>query len=145
MLHQGRDAIITISIPLLDMVCFAVIFGLAVFWRKKLEYHRRLMLIASCTLTAAAWERLPESVLPGFRFYAGVDLLIMMGVTRDLLVKRKIHRVYLIAAATVHGRTLRSRSEGRCQWRRGTVLVTSPTDSLRMLRIEHFRFRRVNC
>jgi hypothetical protein len=27
MLHQGRDATITISIPLWDMVCFAVIFG----------------------------------------------------------------------------------------------------------------------
>lgn len=27
MLHQGRDAIIAISIPLWDMVCFEVIFG----------------------------------------------------------------------------------------------------------------------
>ena len=27
----------------------------------------------------------------------------------------------------------------------GTVLITSPTDSLRMLRIEHFRFRHANC
>ena len=97
MLHQGRDAIISIPIPLWDMVRFAVIFGLAILWRKKLEYHRRLMLIASCTLTAAAGGRLPELVLPGFWFYAGVDLLIMMGVTRDLLVNRKIYRVYLIA------------------------------------------------
>jgi hypothetical protein len=95
-LHQGPNAIITISIPLWDMVCFAVIFGLAILWRKKLEYHRRLMLIALCTLTAAAWGRLPESVVPGFWFYAGVDLLIMMGVARDLLVNRKIHRVYLV-------------------------------------------------
>ncbi|MBV8671849.1 MAG: hypothetical protein JOZ33_00325 [Acidobacteriaceae bacterium] len=96
-LHQGRDAIIGISVPLWDMVCFAVAFGLAILLRKKLEYHRRLMLIASCTLTAAAWGRLPESVLPGFWFYAGVDLLIAMGATRDLLVNRKIHPVYLIA------------------------------------------------
>lgn len=50
---------------------------------------------------------------PGFWFYVGVDLLIMMGVTRDLLVNRKIHRVNLIAAAPLHGRLLRSRSEGR--------------------------------
>ena len=96
-LHRGQDAIITISVPLWDMVCFAVAFSLAILWRKKVEYHRRLMLIASCALTAAAWGRLPESVLPGFWFYAGVDLLIMMGAARDLLVNRKIHRVYLIA------------------------------------------------
>ena len=38
-----------------------------------------------------------SAVLPGFWFYAGVDLLIMMGAARDLLVNRKIHRVYLIA------------------------------------------------
>ena len=54
------------------------------------------MLIASCTLTAAAWGRLPESVLPGFWFYAGVDLLILMGVARNVLVNRKINRVYVV-------------------------------------------------
>ena len=96
-LHQGQDAITSISIPLWDMTSFAVAFSLAILWRKKLEYHRRLILIASCALTAAAWGRLPASVAPGFWFYAGVDLLIMMGAARDLLVNRKIHRVYLIA------------------------------------------------
>lgn len=96
-LHQDQFAITSISVPLWDMVCFAVAFSLAILWRKKLEYHRRLMLIASCALTAAAWGRLPESVLPGFWFYAGVDLLIMMGAAHDLIVNRRIHRVYLIA------------------------------------------------
>ena len=96
-LHQGQSAIIRTSYPLWDMVCFAVAFGLAILLRKKLEYHRRLMLIASCALSAAAWGRLPQSVLPGLWFYAGVDLLIMMGVTRDLLVNRRVHRVYLFA------------------------------------------------
>jgi hypothetical protein len=96
-LHRGQDAIIDVSVPLFDMVCFAAAFSLAILWRKKLEYHRRLMLIASCALTAAAWGRLPDSVLPGFWFYAGVDLLIVMGAARDLILNRKIHRVYLIA------------------------------------------------
>lgn len=96
-LHRGQNAITGISIPLWDMVCFAVTFSLAILWRKKLEYHRRLILLATCALTAAAWGRLPESVLPGFWFYAGVDLLIMMGAARDLFVNRKIHPVYLIA------------------------------------------------
>ena len=94
---HGPFAIISISLPLFDIGCFAVAFGLAILWRKKLEYHRRLMLIASCALTAAAWARLPISGLPWWWFFAGVDLLIMMGVARDLLVNRKIHRVYLIA------------------------------------------------
>ncbi len=96
-LHQGQDAIASISIPFWDIACFAIVFSLAVLLRKKVEYHRRLMLIASCALTAAAWGRLPESVLPGFWFYTGVDLLIVLGAARDLIVNRKIHRAYLVA------------------------------------------------
>ncbi len=96
-LNRGQDAITSISVPLWDMVCFATVFTLAILWRKKLEYHKRLMLVASCALTAAAWGRLPETVLPGFWFYGGVDLLIGMGAARDLIVNRRIHRVYLVA------------------------------------------------
>lgn len=96
-LRQGENAIISIAIPFWDIVCFTVAFGLAILFRKKLEYHRRLVLIASCALTAAAWGRLPESILPGFWFYSGVDLLILMGAARDLVVTRGVHRVYLIA------------------------------------------------
>lgn len=93
-LHQ-KYAINFISVPLLDMVCFGVTFGLAILWRRKPEYHRRLLLIATCTLTAAAWGRI--TLLPGFWFYSGVDFLIFLGVVRDLIVTRRVHRVYLLA------------------------------------------------
>lgn len=96
-LHQGDFAIAIISVPLWDMACFAAAFGLAILWRKKLEYHRRLIYIATCSLTAAAWGRIPESVLPGFWFYAGVDMLLLLGAARDLVLTRHIHRVYLVA------------------------------------------------
>jgi hypothetical protein len=89
---HSRNAIRSISIPLLDMVCFAATFTPAILWRRRPEYHRRLMLIASCALTAAAWGRLVH----GFWFYGGVDLLIIMGAARDLVVNRKIHGLYLI-------------------------------------------------
>jgi hypothetical protein len=82
-------------VPLFDMVCFTGIFPLAVYWRKKPELHRRLMLVATCALTAAAFGRFPERILPGHLFYSGVDLLILLGVARDLIVDRTIHRVYL--------------------------------------------------
>jgi hypothetical protein len=95
-LHR-ETAIRSISVPLLDIVCFGGTFGLAVAWRKKPEYHRRLMLVATCALTAAAFGRLPHSFLPPRGFYAGVDLLILLGVARDLIVTRSVHRVYLVA------------------------------------------------
>jgi hypothetical protein len=80
-------------IPLLDMVCFTSTFWLAVLWRKRPEYHRRLVFMATCALSAAAWGRMPE-ILPGNYFYAGVDFLILMGVARDLIVNHRVHPVY---------------------------------------------------
>jgi hypothetical protein len=84
------------AIPLQDMVAFTGAFGLAVLWRKRPEYHRRLMLIAACALTAAAWGRLPTFInVPYISFYSGVDALILLGVLRDLFVIRRVHAVYL--------------------------------------------------
>jgi hypothetical protein len=39
--------------------------------------------------------RFPENILPGYLFYVGVDLLILLGVVRDLIVNRTVHRVYV--------------------------------------------------
>ena len=94
---HATDAESFLIIPLFDMVCFTSTFPLAVYWRKKPELHRRLMLVATCALAAAAFGRFPERILPGYLFYAGVDLLILLGVARDLIVDRTVHRVYLFA------------------------------------------------
>lgn len=93
-LHQA-DAEMFLLVPLFDMLCFATSFGLAMYWRKQPELHRRLILIATCALTAAGWGRFP--ILPSGTFYLGVDALILLGVIRDLLVNRSVHRVYRYA------------------------------------------------
>jgi hypothetical protein len=82
-------------------------FALAIYWRKKPEYHRRLQLMATCALTAAAFGRFPRPFIIGpnhtpaargfliwVALYAGVDLLISMSTLRDLAVNRRIHPVY---------------------------------------------------
>ena len=84
-----------LMIPLFDMLCFTATLGLAIYWRKKPEFHRRLMLIATCALTAAAFGRFPARLLPHQFFYSGVDVLILVGVVRDLIVTGRVHRVYL--------------------------------------------------
>lgn len=88
---HSTDVDWALMIPLFDMLCFGTTLGLAILWRKKPEYHRRLMLVATCALTAASFGRL----LPVQYFYAGVDLLIVLGVVRDLIVNGRAHRVYL--------------------------------------------------
>ncbi|MCH8617884.1 hypothetical protein [Undibacterium sp. TS12] len=82
------------SVSLNDMLTFAVAFGLAIYWRRKPEYHRRLMLIASASLTVAAFARFPRSLVPSLWWYAYVDALVLLGILRDLLVIRQFHLVY---------------------------------------------------
>lgn len=94
-LHRpNRDAFLIV--PLSDILAFAIFLGLAILWRKKPERHRRLMLIGSCVLTGAAFGRMPLMHAP-LQFYGGVDGLILLGVSRDFLVSRRVHSVYLIA------------------------------------------------
>ncbi|MFC0348251.1 hypothetical protein [Undibacterium danionis] len=38
------------SISLNDKLSFAIAFGLAMWWRRSAEYHKRLLLIATCCL-----------------------------------------------------------------------------------------------
>jgi hypothetical protein len=94
---QSHDAAAKVffAIQLQDMVAFTTAFWLAVYWRKKPQLHRRLMLIATCVLTAAAFARIPHFGVA--TAYLGVDGLIFLGVVRDLIVDRKVHVVYRYA------------------------------------------------
>jgi hypothetical protein len=94
---HSTDAPADLIVPLFDMVAFTVSFVLAISWRRRPEFHRRLLLIASCALTAAAFGRFPPNLLPPVIFYAGVDVLIVLGAVRDWIVERRIHQVYLWA------------------------------------------------
>jgi hypothetical protein len=81
-----------------DMIEYSVFFGLAIYWRKKSEIHRRLMYIATCALMSAPVNRLlPTAKLdtPDEWIYVGVDALILLGVARDWIVNKRIHPVYL--------------------------------------------------
>lgn len=93
--NRFSDSDAFLIVPLWDVTAFIVPFALAIYWRKKPEFHRRLMLVATCALTSAAFGRFPHFLLPEHMFYAGVDILIFLGVVRDLIVNRRIHLVYL--------------------------------------------------
>ncbi len=96
-LHQGEsDTRAFLSIPFLDMIVFGVCIGLAVYWRTKPELHRRLVFIATCMLMDAPFGRF-DYVFDHNLFYACVDLLILLGVARDILVDGRVHKVYLYA------------------------------------------------
>ena len=94
-LHQtGIDAFL--SIPFYDMIAFGVCIALAIYWRKRPELHRRLVFIATCGLLDAAFGRF-DYLFDHNLFFPCLDLVILLGVARDLLVDRRVHKVYLYA------------------------------------------------
>lgn len=88
----GGEAFLIVS--LFDMLAFGVTFGLAIHWRGRPEYHRRLMLMASCGLTVAAFARFPSWLMPRNAWYLAVDTLVFAGVARDWIVVGRVHAVY---------------------------------------------------
>jgi hypothetical protein len=90
------DADAFLSIPFYDMIAFGVVVALAIYWRTRPELHRRLIFIATCGLMDAAFGRF-DYLFDHNLFFACLDLLIVLGVGRDLLVDRRVHKVYLYA------------------------------------------------
>lgn len=94
-LHQ-KNADAFLSIPFYDMLLFGTCIGLAIYWRKRPEYHRRLVFVASCQLMDAAIGRF-DFWFNNNLFYAGLDMLIVLGMLRDWVVDGRVHKVYLYA------------------------------------------------
>ena len=94
-LHQkGVDAFL--SIPFGDMIIFGSCMAMAIYWRKKPEYHRRLVFIASCQLMDAAIGRF-DFMFDHNLFFPALDCLIVLGMVRDSVVDGRVHKVYLYA------------------------------------------------
>ena len=94
-LHQ-KDVDAFLSIPFSDMIIFGACVAMAIYWRKRPEYHRRLLFIATCQLMDAALGRF-DFIFNHNLFYLGLDLLIVLGMVRDWVVDGRVHKVYLYA------------------------------------------------
>ena len=94
-LHQN-DAAQFLSIPFYDMIAFGVCIGLAIYWRKRPEFHRRLVFIATCGLMDAAVGRF-QFIFDNNLFFPVLDLLMLLGVGRDLVVDGRVNKVYRYA------------------------------------------------
>src|SRR5262249_46511952 len=97
-LHVARGEVgvaDSFPIPVWDITLFTTAFVLAVRWRRRPDYHRRCMWIATCALTAAAWGRMPGLDHAG-RFWSGVDALIVVAALRDVLVTGRVHPVFRV-------------------------------------------------
>ena len=82
-----------LAIPFFDMVVFAILVSAAVYLRRRLEWHKRLMTLAMITLLPAPLARLQFPYLPPgpLTFFGLADLFILAILAYDLVTRRKVH------------------------------------------------------
>ena len=83
-----------LSILWCDMIVFGGFMALAIYLRKRPQYHRRLVFMASCQLMQAAFVRLPYLGIHDLYFPA-LDVLIAAGILRDLFVDGRVNKAYV--------------------------------------------------
>lgn len=94
----GPPALSFLIIPLGDMLVFSVLIGLALYFRRKLHVHKRLMLLAAINLLTPAIARIPLSfIINGgpVAFFGLTDLCLLACVAFDTFKHRRLHPVFL--------------------------------------------------
>jgi hypothetical protein len=89
----GPPPLVFLAIPLTDMVVFSVLVGSGFYFRRRPDIHKRLMLLATISILAAAIARLPFELLKAGppAFFGLTDLFIVAVVAYDLITRRRIH------------------------------------------------------
>lgn len=93
----GPPPLVFLSIPLGDMLVFAVLVGLGLLFRRRRDIHRRLMLLASVGILAAAIARIPiEFIATGgpLVFFGLTDLCVLICVVFDTVKNRRLHPAF---------------------------------------------------
>jgi hypothetical protein len=79
-------------VPMGALIVFPVVVGAALLLRRRPDFHKRLILIATIELMNAAVDRLPGVFAAGLApFYPGTDLFLLALVIYDGVTLRRIH------------------------------------------------------
>jgi hypothetical protein len=104
--------------PLTDMIVFPIFFGAAVFYRRRPEIHKRLMLVATTTLLVAAALRmsfLGDPLPRPMRLFIWFSP-ILLGIAYDLISRRLVHPVYVIGLAALYLLSMRGALVETDEW-----------------------------
>ena len=98
---DGTPALAFLTIPLGDIVVFAMLVSAAFYFRRRADMHKRLMLLATIAILPPATARWPlafiQQVGP-LAFFGLADLFIVPLLAYDVLTRGRLHRVTLIGA-----------------------------------------------
>jgi hypothetical protein len=90
----GPPPLVFLAIPLFDMLIFSSLVTAGFYFRRRPDVHKRLMVLATISILAAAIARLPFGILKAGppAFFGLTDLFIVACVLYDLIARGRPHR-----------------------------------------------------
>jgi hypothetical protein len=93
----GPPPLAFLAVPLGDMLVFATLVGMGLYFRQRSDIHRRLMLLSSVCMLSAAFARIPLDFVRtgGPLLYFGLtDLFVLACVVYDTRMNRRLHPAF---------------------------------------------------
>jgi hypothetical protein len=93
----GWEPLRFVIVPLGDTLAFGALVGAALYYRRKLDIHKRLMLLSALNMLPAAVARIPLDFIQSngaLAFYGLPDLCVVALVAYDTIKQRRLHPAY---------------------------------------------------
>jgi hypothetical protein len=99
----GPSPLTFLVVPLGDMLVFTVLVGAGLYFRGRPDVHKRLMMLATVSILAAAVARLPFGIMQAgpIAFFGLTDVFVLACVVYDLITLKRIHRATALAALLI--------------------------------------------
>jgi len=124
----GPPPLMFLAVPLVDMLVFGVLVSAGLYFRNRTDIHRRLMLLSSLGILAAAFARIPIDFVKngGPLLYFGLtDLFVLVCVAYDTRMNRRLHPAFGWGALLVlASHPLRLMLAGTSTWMRFATWLT---------------------
>lgn len=125
----GPPALVFLAIPLSDMLIFAILIAIGLFYRRRSDIHKRVILLACVGLLAPAIARIPLHFIQTggpLAFFGLTDLCMLACVVYDTVKHRRLHPVFGWGAALlIVSQPLRLLAAGTQAWMEFAVWLTS--------------------
>ena len=100
----GPPPLVFLIIPLGDILVFSILIATALFYRRRTDIHKRLMVLATVNLMAPAIARFPLSFIETggpLIFFALTDLFLLTCIAFDTIKNRRLHPAFALGAVLI--------------------------------------------
>lgn len=92
----GPPPLVFFVIPMTDLAVFATLVGTGLYFRRRSDIHKRLLLMATLAILTPAIARLPHIAAAGpLAFLALTDIFILACIAYDRVTRGRVHPAFL--------------------------------------------------